>query len=154
MSAEALELDALDRRIVNHLQSGFPVCERPFEAVAHGLGIEESELLERLQRLVDCGVLSRFGPLYNAEVLGGGLTLCAMRVPEERFDAVAEQVNAHPEVAHNYARDHAFNLWFVVATERPEDVADVVRRIERETGLEVLNLPKLQEFHLALRFEV
>jgi DNA-binding Lrp family transcriptional regulator len=149
----AADLDPLDRRIVNALQEGFPVCERPYAEAARALGIGEAELIERLRGLLERGVLSRFGPLYNAEAMGGGLSLCAMQVPRERFDAVAEQVNRHPEVAHNYARDHALNLWFVVATERPGQVEAVLRRIEAETGLAVLNLPKLREFHLALRFE-
>ncbi len=147
------ELDALDRRIINRLQEGFPLCEHPYRAAAEGLGIDEATLIARLERLLEAGVLSRFGPLYNAEAMGGGLTLCAMQVPEARFDEVVEQVNRHPEVAHNYARDHALNLWFVVATERPDQVAEVIGRIEAETGLAVLDLPKLREFHLSLRFE-
>ncbi|MHA1113554.1 MAG: Lrp/AsnC family transcriptional regulator, partial [Alphaproteobacteria bacterium] len=93
-------LDATDRAIVNALQDGFPVCERPFEAVAVGLGIGEADLIARLETLLADGVLSRFGPMYHAERLGGGLTLAAMAVPEDRFDAVAEIVNGFPEVAH------------------------------------------------------
>ncbi len=154
MSTAGAALDPLDRRIVDRLQGGFPICERPFRSVAEALGIGEAELIERLQRLLDTGVLSRFGPLYNAEAMGGGLSLCAMAVPEEQFEAVAAKVNGHPEVAHNYARDHALNLWFVVATEHPEAVERVVRRIEAQTGLPVLKLPKLREFHLELRFAV
>ena len=74
-----------------------------------------------------------------------------MTVPESRFEAVAELVNAMPEVAHNYARDHALNMWFVVATERAEGVAAVLSRIEAETGLTVLNMPKEEQFFLELK---
>ena len=76
-----------------------------------------------------------------------------MTVPGDRFDAVAETVNGFPEVAHNYAREHALNMWFVVATERPERVGEVIAEIERATGLEVHDMPKIDEFFIGLRLE-
>jgi len=100
------------------------------------------------------GLLSRFGPLYNAERLGGGLTLAAMAVPEERFDAVAAQVNAFPEVAHNYRREHRFNMWFVLATAEPGRIDEVIREIRRRTGLAVLNLPREEEYYLGLQLRL
>jgi DNA-binding Lrp family transcriptional regulator len=92
--------------------------------------------------------------MYHAERLGGGLSLCAMRIPAEQFERVAEQVNAFPEVAHNYARDHAFNMWFVLATETPARIDAVLEEIERRTGFRVYNMPKLREFFIGLKFEV
>jgi DNA-binding Lrp family transcriptional regulator len=147
-------MDSLDRRIINQLQGGFPVCERPFREAAQRLGTTESELITRLRCMLDDGLLTRFGPLFHAEQLGGALSLCAMRVPRERFDAVAEQVNAFPQVAHNYQRDHAMNMWFVLATESAEELGRTIRDIERETGLEVFNLPKQEEFYVGLHFQV
>lgn len=144
-------MDALDRRIVNALQGGFPVCERPFAEAAAGLGIAESLLIERLQKMVEQGTLSRFGPLYDAERMGGAVTLAAMAVPEDRFDDVAAIVNACPEVAHNYARDHALNMWFVVAAERADRIAAVIDEIATATGLTVHNMPKLEEYFLELK---
>lgn len=144
-------MDALDRRIVNALQGGFPVCERPFAEAAAGLGIAETVLIERLRNLVQSGVLSRFGPLYDAERMGGAVTLAAMAVPPDRFDDVAATVNAFPEVAHNYARDHALNMWFVVAAERPERIAEVTQEIAAATGLAVHDMPKLEEYFLELK---
>jgi DNA-binding Lrp family transcriptional regulator len=144
-------IDALDRRILGALHGGFPLTEQPYAHVAFTLGITEEELLRRLQRLLADGVVSRFGPLYNAERLGGALTLAAIAVPEARFDAVAALVNAHPEVAHNYRREDALNMWFVVAADRPERVREVLAEIARETGLAVLDLPKRAEFFLELR---
>ncbi|OIR02044.1 hypothetical protein GALL_159020 [mine drainage metagenome] len=146
-------MDGIDRRIINGLQEGFPLSPHPFAAAAARLGLEEAELLARLQRLRADNVLTRFGPLFNAEAMGGGLTLAAMAVPEDRFAAVAEMVNAHPEVAHNYAREHALNMWFVVATERPEQVRAVLEAIAADSGLAVYDMPKLEEFSLSLRFE-
>jgi DNA-binding Lrp family transcriptional regulator len=144
-------MDAIDRRIINGLHGGFPIADRPYQAAAAALGLDEAALLARLQALLADGVLSRFGPLFDAEKIGGGLTLAAMAVPVERFESVAALVNAKPEVAHNYARDHAFNMWFVVATEHPARVGEVLAEIERETGLAVINLPKLEEFFLELK---
>jgi siroheme decarboxylase len=146
-------MDDIDRRIVNALQDGLPICARPFAAAAASLGLDEAELLGRLRRLVADGTLSRFGPMFNAERLGGALTLAAMQVPEARFDAVAGLVNAFPEIAHNYARDHALNMWFVIATEDPARVAGVIAEIEAATGLVVHDMPKIEEFHIGLRFE-
>jgi DNA-binding Lrp family transcriptional regulator len=146
-------MDALDRRIVNELQGGFPVCEHPYAAAAGRLGTTEAELLRRLNALLADGTLSRFGPMYHAERLGGALTLCAMKVPAADLDRVAVIVNSHPEVAHNYEREHELNLWFVLATETPERIAEVIANIERMAGLKVYNMPKLDEFFVGLRFE-
>ena len=151
--AEASALDATDRRIVNVLQGGFPVSEHPYAEAAAGLGLTEDELIARLKRLLADGALTRFGPMYHAERMGGAFTLAAVKVPAEDFERVVGIVNGFSEVAHNYQREHAFNMWFVLATERPERVGEVIGDIERATGLKVHNLPKLEEFYVGLRFE-
>jgi DNA-binding Lrp family transcriptional regulator len=143
-----------ERTIINGLQGGFPICERPFLVAAEQLGLSEDALIEGLRGLLESGVLSRFGPMYHAERLGGALSLVAMEVPAADFDRVAEQVNAYPEVAHNYARDHALNMWFVLATEKPERKDWVLGEIERETGYHVHDMPKLAEYFVGLRLEV
>ena len=145
------KLDALDRRIINFLQGGFPLCDSPYAKVAGALGIETAELLERLKRMLAEGTLSRFGPLYNVERLGGAVTLAALAAPESRFDSVAEIVNAFPEVAHNYRRTHRYNMWFVVASDSAARIDQVLREIETQTGLDVMNLPKEEEFFLELK---
>ena len=146
-------LSAADRRVVNALLGGFPLVERPFAHVAAGLGLSEDELIATVTRLREDGILTRFGPMYDAVALGGAFSLCAMEVPEERFAEVAALVNDLPEVAHNYRREHAFNMWFVLATERPQEIAATIARIEAATGLPVLNLPKLEEYFLELKLE-
>jgi len=146
-------MDALDRRIVNTLQGGLPIAPRPYAMAAEHLGIAEAELIARLERLLGDGSLSRFGPLYDAERLGGAVTLAAMTVPAARFEEVARVVNAFPEVAHNYARDHRLNMWFVVATDEPARIADVLRDIAQTTGLDVIDLPKLEEYFLELKLQ-
>ena len=143
-------MDSTDRSIVNALQQGFPVSERPYRDAAALLGVSEDELIVRISRLLEDGVLTRFGPLYQAERLGGAYALAAMRVPQADFEHVAAAVNALPEVAHNYARDHEFNLWFVLATENRDGIARAAGRIERDTGLTVYLMPKREEFFVGL----
>lgn len=149
-----MSLDAADRAIINGLQGGFPVSERPFGEAAQKLGIEEGELIARIERLLADGKLSRFGPLYHAERMGGGLTLAALSVPSEDYERVTELVNALPAVAHNYAREHKLNMWFVLATETPEGIQAAIAEIERLTGYPVFNMPKLEEYYIGLFFEV
>ncbi|PWB57610.1 MAG: AsnC family protein [Nitrosomonadales bacterium] len=147
-------MDELDRAIVNRLQDGFPICERPYAAVAEELGVGEEELLARLDRLLQERALSRFGPMYHAERMGGGLSLAAMKIPHEDFERVAGIVNAMPEVAHNYARDHALNMWFVLATETSQGQQEAIAAIERNTGYPVFNMPKIREYFVGLKFHV
>ena len=144
-------LDETDRRIVNALQEGFPLSPRPYREVAESLGLAEDDLIIRLKRLLETRAITRFGPFLDAAALGGAFCLCAMAVPTERFETVMTQVNAHPEVAHNYERTHRLNMWFVLATETPEGIGRVAREIEVETGLKVLLFPKEQEFFIGFR---
>lgn len=144
-------MDELDRRIVNELQGGFPLCERPFQEVSRRLSTTEAELLWRLKNLLQTKTLTRFGPLYDAEPLGGAFSLCAMSVPPEEFERVAALVNAHPEVAHNYERAHRLNMWFVLATDDAAKIPGIASRIEKETGCRVLNLPREEEYFVELR---
>jgi len=147
-------LDATDRAIINRLQDGLPLSERPYREVAAELGLGEEALIERLQTLLDDGALSRFGPMYNAERLGGAFCLAALAVPPERFDEVARAVNAFDEVAHNYRREHELNMWFVLATEDPRRIREVIGEIERATDLAVYDFPKLDEYYVRFRLEV
>lgn len=146
-------MDETDRTIVNRLQGGFPVTEFPFREIASELGLAESELIRRIGRMLEAGVLTRFGPLYNVEQAGGAFTLAAISVPEADFERAAAVVNAVPEVAHNYQRDHELNMWFVLATETPDGIGRAVGRIERETGYRVVDLPKQREYFVGLKLQ-
>lgn len=147
-------IDPTEKAIINGLQGGFPLTPRPFRDAGAELGLSEGELIEGVRDLVGAGQLSRFGPLWNAEMLGGDVCLAAIAVPPERFDEVAEQVNAHPEIAHNYERSHALNMWFVISAEDPRRIAQVVAEIEKETGLTIHAMPKMNEFFVGFRVEV
>jgi DNA-binding Lrp family transcriptional regulator len=147
-------VNELKRRLIDEWQGGFPLCERPFSVVAEQLDSGEDAVLQALRDLLADGTLTRFGPLYQIERLGGAFSLAALRAPEADFERVTEVVNAFPEVAHNYRREHAFNMWFVLATETPARIDDVVERIGAATGLPVFNFPKQREYFIEARFTV
>jgi siroheme decarboxylase len=146
-------LDATDRLLINRLQDGLPLTHDPFAPVAKEAGITEHEVVERIACLREIGAITRFGPFLDAEAMGGAFCLCAMAVPPDRFDEVVTLVNAHPEVAHNYERQHKLNMWFVLACERPDKITEAAARIEGETGFKVLLFPKLKEFFIGFRVE-
>ena len=144
-------LDATDRAVLNALQDGFPLTARPYDDAGAALGISGEDLIARIERLREIGAITRFGPFFDAAAMGGAFCLCAMAVPAQDFDAVLTQVNAHPEVAHNYERTHALNMWFVLATDTPEGIERTARAIEAETGLRVMLFPKLEEYFIGFR---
>lgn len=149
--AERPELDELDRAIINATQGGFPLVAEPYRQVAESLGLTEAELLQRLKRMLDAGILSRFGPMYQVERMGGAFVLAALAVPESRYDLVATLVNGLPQVAHNYRREHHLNMWFVLATESPAGIQEAMARIESLTGLPVHAFPKEREYFVDMR---
>lgn len=144
-------MDQIDRNIINGLQGGLAVCERPYLEAAQRLGLEEDALISRLSRMLAQGVLTRIGPLYQIERMGGAFTLAALHAPPEEYEQVAQRVNALPQVAHNYARDHELNMWFVIATETPAEIEAVIERIEQDTGCSVCNFPKSREYFVELK---
>lgn len=146
------QMDATDKAIINGLQGGLPICERPYQVMAMQFDISEAELISRLENLLSQKVLSRFGPMFQIERMGGAFTLAAMQVPESDFERVTTVVNSLPEVAHNYRREHDFNMWFVLATEMPEGIDKAIANIEAATGLPVYNMPKEKEFFVGARF--
>lgn len=149
-----MQLDQLDMQIINSLQDGFPISEHPYAEVAESLGTSETELIERLRKLLADKTLTRFGPMYQAEQLGGAFSLVAMSVPEDDFERVMNIVNSFPEVAHNYEREHEFNMWFVLATELPERIEEVLDEIEMLSGYACYNMPKQKEYYVKLKVMV
>ena len=144
-------IDQTDRQIINALHGGFPLSERPYREVAETLGLTEDELIRRIESMLERRVLTRFGPLFQIERLGGAFVLAALKVPEADFERVAAQVNEFAEVAHNYRREHALNMWFVLATETPGGIAETIGRISSATGLDVFAFPKEREYFVELK---
>jgi DNA-binding Lrp family transcriptional regulator len=146
-------MDEIDCNIINTLQGNFPIDDRPYAIIAQQLDISEDELLKRLETLLSEKILTRFGPMFDIQKLNGHFSLCAIRVPPERFQEVTKIVNDFAEVAHNYERDHEFNMWYVLATESLAQIATTNQSIEKKTGLKVYNMPKIQEFFVGLHFQ-
>jgi DNA-binding Lrp family transcriptional regulator len=146
-------LDALDRRLLDDFQQGFPLSPRPYRDIAEQLGIGEAEVLARLESLSRAGIVSRVGPVVRPGRAGVS-TLGAMRVAPERLEAVAALVSAYPEVNHNYEREHAFNLWFVLTAADADRLGAVLDEIALRTGIPVMDLPMLEEYHIDLGFRL
>ena len=149
-----MQLSNIARRFINRYQGNFPLVERPFLQIANELGCNETTLLETVSTLKQERLLTRFGPLYDAARLGGGLTLAAMAVPESRYENITQMVNTYPEVAHNYRREHELNMWFVLATGTPDEIENVLQSIENTTRIKVHNFPKQQEYYIGLWLEL
>jgi len=145
-----MQLNQLEFRFINQYQGGFLLQQRPFLSIAKQLNCSEQTLLDTIGGLLDKSFLTRFGPLYDAVQLGGGLTLAAMSVEQDDYDRIAHVVNAFPQVAHNYRREHELNMWFVLATESPDEIETTISAIEKKTSLKVYNFPKQQEFYIGL----
>ena len=154
LAHEPVELCAAERFVINRLQDGIPASVRPFAALAEQAGVSEQQIVEWVREWLDDGVLTRFGPMICLDRAGGVVELCALAVPQDEFDRVAGLVNALPAVAHNYARDHKLNMWFVIGCADEAELDRVVGEIEAATGLEVYRFPKEQEYFVDLRFYV
>ena len=150
---QQVDLTELEKSIINRYQGGVPLTAEPFLTMAQELGITSDQVQQTVSALLEKGVLTRFGPLYNIEKADGAFSLCALKVPEQRFEEVTELVNAFTEVAHNYQREHEWNMWFVLATASERELNEAFERIVTETGCPGLNLPKQREFFVGLKLE-
>lgn len=146
-------LDALQRRLLNDFQRGFPLAPAPFALVAARLGVSEGTVLEQLRRLQEWGCVSRVGPVFRPHAAGAS-TLAAMAVPPRRLESVAGLVSGYEHVNHNYERDHRLNLWFVVTAADGASLAAVVHDIEARAGLTVVDLPLLEDYYIDLGFDL
>jgi len=141
----------LERDLLDDFQRDFPLVPRPYKLIAERLGCDEETVLDLLHRMIEAGLITRIGPVF-APHRAGASTLAAMEVPGDRLDAVAALVSEYDEVNHNYEREHRINLWFVVCAPAPERVAEVLRDVAARTGLDVIDLPLEQAFHIDLGF--
>jgi siroheme decarboxylase len=148
-------MDDTDRKLLNLIQQDFPIIAEPYAEVAARLGIGEMELLERVGRLKEEGIIRRIGAVFDLRRLGFASILCAARVPEERVRKFVEIVNACPGVTHNYRRDDEYNIWFTLIAPGEEELAEALAGIRRETGIDdILSLRATRTFKINARFEV
>ncbi len=147
-------MDALDRRILDVIQSDFPLERRPYDAIGKRLGLTEAEVLARVRALRERGIIRRIGASFQSKKLGFRSTLCAAKVPADRLDAFVAEVNRHPGVTHNYLRDHELNVWFTCIGPSWDAVCATLDEISRATGVEVLNLPAERMFKIKVDFRM
>lgn len=150
-----IEMDDLDKTILNRIQTRFPLTPRPFESIAQDLGTTEDEVLTRVNRLKKTGIIRRIGGNFVPGKVGFVSTLCTAQVPEEKVDLFARTVNSFPGVTHNYLRDNAFNVWFTFIAPSMEVIRDNLARIAEKTGVNrILNLPATHVFKIKAKFDL
>jgi len=150
-----MNLDKLDKELLNLIQKDFPVVPEPYKELARELGTTEEEIIKRLQVLLDLGVIRRLGGIFDSRKVGYTGTLCALKVPPEKIDAVAKIINKYPGITHNYLRNHEFNMWFTLLAESMEKIEQVINEIREKTGIkEILNLPACRIFKINVNFKV
>jgi len=148
-----MKVSLLAQQLINAYQRGFPLCSRPFLQLAKEFEVSEDEVINCLTQLEESGILSRLGAIFNHQQAGAS-TLAAINAPSEQLDTVADIVNGFSGVNHNYAREHQYNLWFVVTASNQVNLAQMIAEIEQATGFEVLVLPMEKSFHIDLSFKV
>ncbi len=150
---DKLTLDRTDRLILNEIQRNFPVCHRPYLALARRLKLKEKEILTRVQTMREVGVIRRLGASFSARAVGFHSTLCAAKVPRGRIRKFVDVVNGYPGVTHNYEREGDYNVWFTLIAPSEEKVQQILKQIAAKTGVrEMLNLPALKTFKIAVDF--
>ncbi|MTV47482.1 AsnC family transcriptional regulator [Heliobacillus mobilis] len=149
-----MSLDDLDRRLLTIIQSSFPIAAEPYKQLAEELNTTEEDILSRVQRFKDTGLIRRIGGIFDSRNLGYKSTLCAMRAPEDKLEKAIAVVNEYPGVTHNYLREHEFNVWFTLITPSEEYMEKVLDEIRERTGCEVHNLPAVRFFKIKVDFRL
>jgi DNA-binding Lrp family transcriptional regulator len=148
-------LDDTDRKILNHIQSDFPIVSRPYLSIADDLGLTEKDVIDRVTRLKENGIIRRIGGNFFPEKLGFVSTLCAAKVPEDKIDTFAKAVNQYPGVTHNYQRDSSFNIWFTFIAPSMTEIEEKLKEISLKTGIEdIINLPATDVFKIKAQFDL
>ncbi len=151
----AVEMDELDRTILNRIQTRFPLTPRPFVSISQELGTTEEEVLTRVSKLKEKGIIRRIGGNFVPGKVGFVSTLCAAQVPEEKVELFLRTVNAFPGVTHNYLRENSFNMWFTFIEPSMAVIRDNLARIARKTGVKrILNLPATHVFKIKAKFDL
>ena len=148
-------MDELDRKILNAIQSDFPIAPQPYRELGKRLDLSDDEVFLRIKRLKEEGVIRRIGGNFHSGKLDFASTLCAAKVPEEKLKGFVEVVNRYPGVTHNYLRNHEYNVWFTFIAPGMSAIENALHEISEVTGVnEVHSLPALRMFKIKVDFEV
>jgi DNA-binding Lrp family transcriptional regulator len=146
-------MDAVDRKILNILQRDFPLVAEPFKAVAEKVGISEDDVLLRIRRMKQDGIIRRIGAVFDSRKLGFVSTLCAATVPDDKLKAFVEVVNTYPGVTHNYRRHHEYNVWFTFIAPSEDDLKKNLAEITNRTGIvNILDMRASRTFKIDASF--
>ncbi len=150
-----MELDSLDRDLLNIIQSDFPVTKEPYKDLANSLGTTEEDILARLERMTENNIIRRLGGIFDSRKLGYTGTLCAIKVPADRIGQVAGIINAYPGITHNYLRNHEYNMWFTLLTPDKKEIERIIAEIKMKTGLhQLISLPAVKLFKIRVNFDL
>jgi DNA-binding Lrp family transcriptional regulator len=149
------DLEEVDRELLNAVQWDFPLEPRPYAALAERLGISNIEIMERLARVKDLGVLRQLSAIFDTRALGYSSSLVAAKVDPDRIDDAAALISRHPGVSHNYKRNHAYNLWYTIAVPPGEDLEEHIDVLHRESGALVTRiLPTLKLYKIGVKLDM
>jgi DNA-binding Lrp family transcriptional regulator len=147
-------MDNIDKRLLDIIQTDFPLTPRPYAALGERLGISEQETLVRVRSLKKRNIIRRLGANFQSARLGFRSTLCAAKVPPENMDAFVAEVNAQPGVTHNYLRKHEYNIWFTCIGPSWDAVCAILDGITQRTGIPILNLPATKLYKIRVDFQM
>lgn len=147
-------MDHFDKKILDIIQTGFPLESRPYAEVGRQIGLTEAETLARVRALTEKGVIRRIGGNFQTAKIGFHSTLCAASVPEDKLDLFVAEVNRLPGVTHNYLRAHRQNVWFTFIGPSWENVQETLASVTRKTGIPILNLPTEKMFKIQVDFKM
>jgi len=148
-----IPIDNIDKLIINNIQSDFPITERPYKTIAQNLNLDEDEVINRINKLKESGVIRRIGGNFGPATLGFISTLCAACVPEEKIEQFTNTVNSYKGVTHNYLRENTYNIWFTFIAPTMIEIEKNLSEISQQTGVsDILNLPATKVFKIKAEF--
>ena len=147
-------MDAIDRKILNLIQTAFPVEAEPYRWIGEQVGVTGGEAFDRVRRLRESGMIRRIGAVFDPKILGFVSTLCAAQVSDEKLEDFVGQVNRYPGVTHNYRRNHAYNVWFTVIAAGEAELNSFLNEIRENTGItDLISLRAVRTFKINARFD-
>ncbi|MCS7280876.1 MAG: AsnC family transcriptional regulator [Desulfobacterota bacterium] len=146
------DLDQIDKDLLNLIQEEFPLEERPFLEIGKRLGLTEDEAYLRVKNLKEKGFIRRIGPVLERKNLKLKSFLCGAYVEDSRLEEVANEINKHRGVTHNYERDGNPNLWFTISGESLEEIERFLEDIEKRFNIKIYRFPEKRVFKIKTVF--
>jgi len=151
-------IDNHDKRILDTIQDDFPLARRPWAEIAKNLNSTEEDILSRVKKLYNKGIIQRVRPVLDTRSLGlKASTLIAVKVPEDKIEKIASVINSFKEVSHNYKREHEYNLWFTLTADSEAKLNSLLEEIKRRTNIsdrDILDLRTAKIFKIGVRFRI